>query len=43
MIIEEVASLGNVFLVLRKGMKIIFILIGCMKCIFQETKSISRR
>ena len=38
MIIEEVASVGNVFWVVRIGMKNIFILIGCVKCIFQETK-----
>ena len=38
MIIEEVASVGNVFWVVRIGMKSIFILIGYVKCIFQETK-----
>ena len=38
MIIEEVASVGNVFWVLRIGMKKIFILIGCVKCILQDTK-----
>ena len=38
MIIEEVASVGNVFWVVRIGMINIFILIGCVKCIFQETK-----
>ena len=40
---ESFASVGNVFLVLIIGMKNIFILIGCMKCIYQETKRISRR
>ena len=43
MIIDEVASVGNVFWVLRIGLKNIFILIGYVKCIFQETKSIGRR
>ena len=43
MIIQEVASVENVFLVLIIGMKNISILIGCVKCIYQETKSISRR
>ena len=32
----------NAFLVLKIGVKDIFILISCVKCIFQDTESIIR-
>ena len=42
MIIEEVTSVQNVFSGLIIGMKNIFILIGCVKYIFQVTKAYAK-